>query len=151
MVSSWRSETRLMIISWWTDTMEFVFWIFVDEQALLELDTLRHPSQCSLSHSNGVTWSWQPLSNFNLAKTLRIDWIWSRWNLGRPARMLTLWLPLSGDPAMNFCKMAPVSRDPARTLPAKWRNYSGARLERYMTMEPLSGCLVLHILFKYSV
>ena len=45
---------------------------------------------------------------------------------------LTLWLSLSGDPAIQFWNMAPLSGGPARMLPAKWRHYLGARLERYL-------------------
>ena len=62
---------------------------------------------------------------------------------------LTLWLLLSGI-RLFFCKMVSLSGAPARTLPAKWRRYPGARLEHYLKMASLSGCPALHIcpLFK---
>ena len=36
------------------------------------------------------------------------------------------------DPAINYLLNGAVIRGPARTLPAKWRRYPAARLERYL-------------------
>ena len=39
--------------------------------------------------------------------------------------VLSLWLLLSSDPAIDFFYNGASIRGPARTLPAKWRNYPG--------------------------
>ena len=40
--------------------------------------------------------------------------------------------PLSGDPAIIFCNMAPISSGSASVQLDLWRQYPGARLERYL-------------------
>ena len=60
---------------------------------------------------------------------------------------LILWLPLSGDPAIIFYKMAPLSWGQAKTLPAKWCCYPDVRLDAY------AFCLKIEkkIFFSYDI